>query len=68
MSRPCSRANFSSFSHQPVSLLWQIKKQDQPWDIAMYIKQVLWQKESNPKQKVTFFIGGTVGPDDPQFA
>jgi hypothetical protein len=48
--------------------LWQIKKQDQPWDIAMYIKQVLWQKESNPKQKVTFFIGGTVGPDDPQFA
>ncbi len=39
-----------------------------PWDVAMYIKQVLWQAEEDPGRKVTFFVGGTVGPDDPQFA
>ena len=43
-------------------------KEKRPWDIAMYIKQVFWQAEGNPKRKATLFIGGTVGPDNPQFA
>ena len=43
-------------------------KEKKPWDIAMYIKQVFWQAEGNPKRKATLFIGGTVGPDNPQFA
>ena len=41
---------------------------DEPWDIALYISQVLWQAEDDPSRKATILIGGTVGPDDPQFA
>jgi hypothetical protein len=40
----------------------------QPWDIAAYIYQVFWQAEGNPNRKATLMIGGTGGPDDPQFA
>jgi porin len=39
-----------------------------PWDIAFYLSQVLWQAEDDPERKATILIGGTVGPDDPQFA
>jgi porin len=41
---------------------------EKPWDIALYLSQVLWQAEGNPDRKTTILIGGTVGPDDPQFA
>jgi carbohydrate-selective porin OprB len=43
-------------------------KEKKPWDIAMYLYQVFWQAENDPNRKATIFIGGTVGPDDPQFA
>ena len=39
-----------------------------PWDIALYFNQVLWQADDDPSRKATIMIGGTVGPDDPQFA
>jgi porin len=40
----------------------------QPWDIAAYIYQVFWQAEGNPERKATLMIGGTGGPQNPQFA
>jgi porin len=39
-----------------------------PWDIAAYIYQDFWQDKNNPERKMTFFSGGTWGPDNPQFA
>jgi porin len=39
-----------------------------PWDIALYLYQEVWQAESDPNRKVFLFMGGTVGPDNPQFA
>jgi porin len=42
--------------------------EEKPWDIAMYAYQVFWQAENDPNRKATIFIGGTVGPDNPQFA
>jgi len=39
-----------------------------PWDIAFYIYQDFWQDKINPERKMTFFTGGTWGPDNPQFA
>jgi hypothetical protein len=42
--------------------------EEKPWDIAVYISQVFWQAEGDPNRKATILIGGTAGPDDPQFA
>jgi porin len=42
--------------------------EEKPWDIALYLRQVLWQAEGDPSRKTTLFIGGTGGPDNPQFA
>jgi hypothetical protein len=39
-----------------------------PWDIALYLSQVFWQAGGDPNRKATILIGGTVGPDNPQFA
>ena len=39
-----------------------------PWDIALYLSQVFWQAEDDANRKATILIGGTVGPDNPQFA
>jgi porin len=39
-----------------------------PWNIAVYVSQVFWQAEDDPNRKATILIGGTAGPDDPQFA
>ncbi|MBW2510972.1 MAG: carbohydrate porin [Deltaproteobacteria bacterium] len=39
-----------------------------PWDIALYLSQVLWQAEGDPSRKATILTGGTFGPDNPQFA
>jgi porin len=43
-------------------------KEDKPWDIAAYIYQVFWQAEDDPNRKAAILLGGTAGPDDPQFA
>jgi porin len=42
--------------------------EEKPWDIALYLSQVLWQAEGDPSRKTTLLIGGTAGPDNPQFA
>ncbi len=39
-----------------------------PWDIALYFVQDVWQDKGDPTRKATMFIGGTMGPDNPQFA
>jgi porin len=39
-----------------------------PWNIALYLSQVFWQAEDDPNRKATILIGGTLGPDEPQFA
>ena len=43
-------------------------KGKRPWDIAGYVQQVFWQAEDDPKRRAQFFMGGTGGPDNPQFA
>jgi porin len=43
-------------------------EQHKPWDIALYLYQDIWQDKSVPKRKANVMIGGTVGPDNPQFA
>ncbi len=43
-------------------------EEEKPWDIALYLSQVFWQAEADPNRKATILIGGTAGPDDPQFA
>jgi hypothetical protein len=42
--------------------------EEKPWDIALYFNQVFWQAEGDPTRKATVLIGGTAGPDNPQFA
>jgi hypothetical protein len=42
--------------------------EENPWNIALYLSQVFWQAGGDPKRKATILIGGTVGPDNPQFA
>jgi porin len=39
-----------------------------PWDIAAYVYQVFWQAENDSNRKAAFFIGGSGGPDNPQFS
>jgi porin len=61
----------SNDSHDFVVIPGQgIKSTDEkePWDVALYLYQDFWQAENNPDRKATVFVGGTVGPDDPQFA
>jgi porin len=43
-------------------------KEKEPWNVALYVYQDFWQAQGDPKRKANFIIGGTVGPDDPQFA
>jgi len=43
-------------------------EQKNPWDVAAYLYQVFWQAQGNPNRKATLLIGGTGGPDNPQFA
>jgi hypothetical protein len=43
-------------------------REHKPWDVAVYAYQVFWQVQGNPERKATLFIGGTYGPDNPQFA
>jgi porin len=39
-----------------------------PWDIALYLYQEVWQAEGDANRKANVLIGGTAGPDNPQFA
>jgi hypothetical protein len=39
-----------------------------PWNVALYLYQDVWQAQGDPGRKITLLTGGTVGPDDPQFA
>jgi hypothetical protein len=39
-----------------------------PWNVAAYVSQVFWQAEKDASRKATILIGGTFGPDNPQFA
>ncbi len=43
-------------------------EQKNPWDIAAYFYQEFWQAQNDPNRNAAFFIGGTGGPDNPQFA
>ncbi|MGI9415169.1 MAG: carbohydrate porin [Hyphomicrobiales bacterium] len=39
-----------------------------PWDVALYLYQDIWKAADDPNRKANIMVGGTVGPDDPQFA
>jgi porin len=39
-----------------------------PWDVALYLYQDVWQMKGDPNRKISLFVGGSVGPDNPQFA
>ena len=56
------------FVSKPGGGLTVTGDEKKPWDIALYLSQVFWQAEDDPSRKATILIGGTVGPDDPQFA
>jgi porin len=43
-------------------------EEENPWDIAFYLYQDFWQAEGDSDRKANFMIGGTVGPENPQFA
>jgi len=43
-------------------------KEHRPWDVAFYLYQDFWQAEGDPNRRANFLLGGTVGPDNPQFA
>jgi porin len=43
-------------------------EQKKPWDVALYLYQDFWRAKGDPNRKANFMIGGTVGPDNPQFA
>jgi porin len=40
----------------------------EPWDVALYLYQDIWQAKDNSSRKANILIGGTVGPDNPQFS
>jgi hypothetical protein len=42
--------------------------EERPWNVAGYIYQEFWQAEDDPNRKAAILIGGTGGPDNPQFA
>ena len=56
------------FIFKPGAGLTVTDDEKKPWNVAVYISQVLWQAEKDPNRKATILIGGTAGPDDPQFA
>jgi porin len=39
-----------------------------PWDIAGYISQTLWQDHCNKARRIQFLIGGTIADDNPSFS
>jgi porin len=49
-----------------------LQEEKKPWDLAVYVYQVLWQeqgvKTSGTGRRVQMFVGGSVGDDNPSFA
>ena len=41
---------------------------EDPWNVALYFFQGFWQAPGNPDRKAHIVMGGTYGPDNPQFA
>lgn len=39
-----------------------------PWDVAAYISQYLWQDPCNKARRIQFVTGGTIADDNPSFA
>jgi len=39
-----------------------------PWDIAAYISQYLWQDQCNKARHIQFVTGGTIADDNPSFS
>ena len=42
--------------------------EEKPWDVALYLHQEFWQHEGDPSRRAFFKMGGTAGPDNPQFS
>ena len=42
--------------------------EEKPWDVAAYFHQEFWQAPGDPSRRAYVKIGGTAGPDNPQFA
>jgi porin len=43
-------------------------KEKNPWDVAVYVHQEFWQAKGDPDRRAYVKIGGTAGPDNPQFS
>jgi porin len=43
-------------------------EEHKPWDIALYVYQEFWKSKADPNRKITVLLGGSLGPDNPQFA
>jgi hypothetical protein len=42
-------------------------QQEKPWGVAGFLYQDFWHAEGHPHRKAHFVIGGSGGPEDPQF-
>ena len=42
--------------------------EEKPWDVAVYYHQDFWQAQGDPSRRAYVKIGGTAGPDEPQFS
>lgn len=43
-------------------------KEKKPWEIAVYLYQIVWQAENNDKRFTQVFTGGSFGDDNPSFS
>ena len=43
-------------------------KEDNPWDLAVYVYQEFWHHADDKNRRAHFFVGGTVGDDNPSFS
>lgn len=43
-------------------------KEKNPWNVALYFHQEFWQAKGDSGRRAYFKIGGTAGPDNPQFS
>jgi porin len=56
------------FIDKPGQGLANTGSKKNPWDVALYLYQDFWRDADNANRKANFMIGGTVGPDNPQFS
>jgi porin len=40
----------------------------QPWDVAPYVSQVLWQDRCNKARRINMVVGGTIADNNPSFS